>query len=81
MSGPCAIPSGGAPLLDCDIIRRIQAALIPRQMLQTAEVSGKGLHDSLDGTMSDINRCAFWNCCVDASKLPPAHILLSARQS
>ena len=58
MSGPCALPSGGAPLLDCDIIHRIQAALIPKQIPQTAETSGKGLHDKLDGIMSRSNRCA-----------------------
>ncbi|CAL5223200.1 g5675 [Coccomyxa viridis] len=56
MSGPCALPSGGAPLLDCDIIHRIQAALIPKQIPQTAETSGKGLHDKLDGIMSRSNR-------------------------
>ncbi len=58
MSGPCALPSGGAPLLDCDIIHRIQAALIPKPIPQTAEISGEGLHDKLDGTIFKINRCA-----------------------
>ena len=57
MSGPCALPSGGAPLLDTGIIQKIQAALIPKQMPQTVKIIGDGLHGSPNRSMCDISRC------------------------
>ena len=58
--GPSALPSGGAPLLDSDIVQRIQGALIPKQMPQTLYIGGEKPHYSPDRTVCDNNRCVLW---------------------